>query len=215
VAVPPPHALGTFRPPASTLDYVRRPSHVPLSGPGGDVSERAVVSFIPGPPPMNMRSPSTIHPDGGSVFAAMKLAEDRDLVLELLVSGARAVARRVALFVVKRGGFVGWTCTPEFSDRASLQTVMIPASAPSVFTTAMNEGAFLGAIRADDVHAPLLRVMRTASRDVAISPVSVGGKTVLFVVADELGDTMIGTRRLDELTRACGEAFARIVRTRR
>jgi hypothetical protein len=30
-----------------------------------------------------------------------------------------------------------------------------------------------------------------------------------------LGDTMVGTRRHEELARAAGEAFSRIVRTRR
>jgi hypothetical protein len=35
------------------------------------------------------------------------------------------------------------------------------------------------------------------------------------ILADELGDTMISTRRLEELARAAGDAFSRIVRTRR
>jgi len=37
----------------------------------------------------------------------------------------------------------------------------------------------------------------------------------VVLVADELGDTMIATRRLEELAHAAGEAFARIVRMRR
>jgi hypothetical protein len=43
----------------------------------------------------------------------------------------------------------------------------------------------------------------------------VSGKTAAIILADELGDTMLGTRRLDELARAAGDAFGRIVRTRR
>ena len=42
-----------------------------------------------------------------------------------------------------------------------------------------------------------------------------GGKTAVIVMADELGDTMLATRRLEELARAAGDAFARIVRMRR
>jgi hypothetical protein len=57
--------------------------------------------------------------------------------------------------------------------------------------------------------------MRAASRDVAIVPVRVSGKAAVIVVADELEDTMIGTRRLEEVARAAGEAFARILRARR
>ena len=50
--------------------------------------------------------------------------------------------------------------------------------------------------------------------DVAAVPIRVSGKTAVVIVADELGDTMIGTRRLEELARQAGDAFARIVRTR-
>jgi len=41
------------------------------------------------------------------------------------------------------------------------------------------------------------------------------GKTAAMIVADELGDTMLATRRMQELARAAGEAFTRIVRMRR
>jgi hypothetical protein len=57
--------------------------------------------------------------------------------------------------------------------------------------------------------------MRGASRDVAVVPVRVVGKTAVVILADELGDTMIGTRRLEEIARAAGDAFARIVKNRR
>jgi hypothetical protein len=50
---------------------------------------------------------------------------------------------------------------------------------------------------------------------VAVVPVRVSGKTAVVLVADDLGDTMIATRRLEELALAAGEAFARIVRLRR
>jgi hypothetical protein len=151
----------------------------------------------------------------GGVLAALRNASSRDEVLELVLTGARMVALKVALFVVKRGGYLGWVGTPEFSDRSSLQSVLIPLEANSIFDRAVREDLYLGPIRHDEVHAPLLRVMRTPSRDVAAVPVRVSGKTAVVIVADELGDTMIGTRRLEELARAAGDAFGRIVRTRR
>jgi hypothetical protein len=57
--------------------------------------------------------------------------------------------------------------------------------------------------------------MRGATRDVAAVPIRVVGKTAVIILADELGDTMIGTRRLEEIARSAGDAFARIVKTRR
>jgi hypothetical protein len=116
---------------------------------------------------------------------------------------------------VKKGGYLGWLGTPEFADRTALQSVLIPLEASSIFDRAVREDLYLGPIRRDEIHAPLLRVMRNPSRDVAAVPIRVSGKTAVIILADELGDTMIGTRRLEELARAAGDAFARIVRTRR
>lgn len=196
--------------------------------------ERAVVheraraapdaSRIPGPPPLPSVAPqgtfAAFSPqmpvaDLGGIMAAIRAAGSRDEVLELVLSAARMLAHRVALFVVKRGGYLGWASTPEFADRASLQRVLVPLDAKSVFDEAVREGLYLGPIRHDEVHAPLLSVMRTATKDVALVPIRVSGKTAVVIVADELGDTMIATRHLEEVARAAGESFARIVRMRR
>lgn len=151
----------------------------------------------------------------GGILAALRNAGSRDEVLELVLTGARMVALKVALFVVKKGGYHGWVGTPEFAERSQLQSILIPLSAASIFDRAVREDLYLGPIRYDEIHAPLLRIMRNPSRDVAVVPIRVSGKTAVIIVADELGDTMSGTRRLEELAKAAGQAFARIVRTRR
>jgi hypothetical protein len=125
------------------------------------------------------------------------------------------VASKVALFVAKRGGYAGWACTPELGDRAALQSVVVPIDSGTVFDDAARDGLYLGPIRPGEMHGPMLGVMRGASRDVAVVPVRVSGKTAVMIVADDLGDTMLATRRLEELAQAAGEAFARIVRMRR
>lgn len=186
-------------------------------------------SFIPGPPPLpghalaqqaaqsaySAYAPQLPFADISGVLAALRTASSRDEVLELVLTGARTVALKVALFVVKKGGYLGWIGTPEFADRATLQSVLIPLDANSIFDRAVREDLYLGPIRHDEVHAPLLRALRSPTRDVAVVPIRVSGKTAVIIVADELGDTMIGTRRLEEIARAAGEAFVRIVRTRR
>ncbi len=188
---------------------------------------RPVGSFIPGPPPMPKTDTGpyaayaprpeehAVRADIGGILAALRIAQSRDDILELVLTGARTLARKVGLFVVKRGGYLGWSCTPELGDRSALQGVLVPLESQSVFDIAVQEGLYLGPIRNDDVHASLLHVMRGASRDVAVVPVRVVGKTAVVILADELGDTMIGTRRLEEIARAAGDAFARIVKNRR
>lgn len=186
--------------------------------------ESPAGSFIPGPPPMPGGTFAAFAPqvsderaraDIGGILAALRAAGSRDEVLELVLTGARIVALRVALFVVKRGGYLGWACTPEFAERAALQSILVPLESASVLDEAVREGLYLGPIRHDDVHASLLHVMRGASRDVAVVPIRVAGKTAVVLVADELGDTMLATRRLEELAHAAGEAFGRIVLMRR
>ena len=178
----------------------------------------AIPSFIPGPPPMPSTGAFSAHmpfADIGGILAALRAAGSRDEVLELVLTGARMVAFKVALFVVKRGGYLGWACTPEFGERGSLQSILVPLESPSVFDEATRDGLYLGPVRHDEVHAGLLHVMRGASRDVAVVPIRVSGKTAVVILADGLGDTMLATRRLEELAHAAGEAFARIVRMRR
>jgi hypothetical protein len=184
-------------------------------------SMQSMQSFIPGPPPnlgggpFAAYAPQMPFSDIGGIMAALRVAGSRDEVLELVLTGARMVAFKVALFVVKRGGFLGWACTPEFGDRTALQTVLVPLDQPSVFDQAVREGLYLGPIRHDENHAMLLHIMRSATRDVAVVPIRVSGRTAVVIVADELGDTMLATRRLEELARAAGDSFARIVRMRR
>jgi hypothetical protein len=178
-------------------------------------------SFIPGPPPVpGMGSYAAYAPqlpfaDVGSLLSALRGAGSRDEVLELVLTAARMLAVKVALFVVKRAGYLGWACTPEFGDRNAVQSVLVPLDAASVFDRAAREGLYLGPVRHDAIHASLLHAMRSVTRDVALVPIRVREKTAVIIVADELGDTMLATRRLEEIARAAGEAFTRILRTRR
>ncbi|AKV01038.1 FrgA [Labilithrix luteola] len=181
-------------------------------------------TFIPRPPAVpgtgafsaytNPEPPRPI-PDGGTVLAAIRNASTRDEILDLVLVGARAVALRIALFAVKRGAAVGWSCTPEFGDMGALPNVAVPLDGTTAFDTAARDDVFLGPIPYDEAHAPMLHVMHRASRDVAVIPIRVSGKPVMMIVADELGDTMLATRRIEELARAAGDAFARIVRAKR
>jgi uncharacterized protein YigA (DUF484 family) len=133
-------------------------------------------------------------------------------VLGALLSGVRAVARKVALFVLKKDVYVGWTCTPELGSVAAIRTVSIPLALPSIFSTAAAGSAYLGPLYRNDATSSLLDVMQKASRDVAIMPVRVQGRPVVLVLADDLGDTSLGTQRIEELARGAGDALARLVK---
>ncbi len=163
-------------------------------------------------PPSSL--PSFPFPDSSSVLAAIRSASSRDEILASLLLGVRSVARKAGLLVAKKDHFAGWMCNAELGDSSAFRLVQIPTVVPSIFTTAAAGQTYLGPLYRDRVSAPLLDVMGSTSRDVAVTPVRVLGKTAVLVVADDLGDTMLGTKSMEELARAAGEALARVVRRR-
>lgn len=163
------------------------------------------------PGPFSPFAPAAAFPDVAPIVELIRTARSRDEILELLLAGMRPVARRIAIFAAKRAEFQGFACNVEFGDVTALRGVRIAADAPSVLATAVATGAYLGRIPITASHAELLGVMGHATDDVAVVPVKVKGRAALVVVADELEDTMLATRRADELGRAAGESLARLL----
>jgi hypothetical protein len=150
--------------------------------------------------------------DGETILLRMRAARDRDALFGLLTLGAKNVARRIALFALKRDELVGWSCTPSFGDAGALRAVTIPVKFPSALSIAITNGHYLGPLYKSEAHDPILEIMGTASRDVAAYPVRVKGRAALVILADELGDTMLATRRLEELATVAGETLSRFMR---
>jgi hypothetical protein len=173
-----------------------------------------LFTSLPSRSPVAPNAPSPPFADVGAVLAAIRAAEDRDAVLGLVVLGVRSVARRIALFVVKKDAIVGWSCTPEFGDEGWLRALRISTTTPNMLTTALSGGVYLGPLLGS-VSGPLLRIMRTASHDVALAPIKVSDRPSVLILADELGDTLLATKRMEEIARAAGETLTRIVRTRK
>ena len=157
-----------------------------------------------GPPPLPFADPAT-------VLRALREATSRDEVVKQALRGMRQVARRIAVFVVKRDGFHGWACNVEFGDVEALRGVSIAHDQPSVLATATATSIYLGPIPPTPAHAALLAVMGAAGPDVAAIAVRAAGRPAMVLLADELGDTLTGTRRMDELARAIGEALGRLL----
>ncbi|MDI3286316.1 hypothetical protein [Polyangium sp. 15x6] len=199
VSVPPPAmslpmpAKGQVTAPAPTL--------------APDSEEEPQRQTFVGPPPLPF-------PDPSAILGALARAATRDEIVSLALGGAALFARRVALFAVKRDGFHGWTCNEDFGDEEALRALSIPHDVPSVFATATATSIYLGPVPETEAHAGLLAVMERASSDVAVVAVRVAGRPAAVLMVDDLGDTLTGTRRMDELARAVGEALARLLSAR-
>jgi hypothetical protein len=194
----------------------REPPRDAASGGGGGFGGASPIYSL-GPMPMRvMREPPNAPPqvfaDPAALLASVRAATARDELLQLLLVGMRAIARKAALFVVRRDAYVGWSCNPELGDEARLREVKIPLKLPSALATAAAGTTYLGPIYASEAHDALLAVMGSATGDVAITSVRVSGHAVVLMLADELVDTMIGTYRMEEIARAAGEVLSRILR---
>lgn len=184
-----------------------------------NTESKVLPSFIAGPPPKSLAPPPEALHDPlaniAGILTDLRAAASRDEVLELLLGGARMVARRVALFVVKRDGYLGWSCNREFGDRVAFQSVLLAPQESSVFEAAVRDGFYLGPLHAEPAHEPLLAVMNQASSHVAVVAVQIRGKTAAIVLADDLSDTLATIRELTELANTAGDALMHVVRLRR
>ncbi len=190
-----------------------------------EVDERARedIPLAPRVPPFADAPPSTERNADRLSTVAMALpdalaevreASTRDEILERLLTSAEHVADKVALFVVRRGGYLGWSCSAAFAPRDVFQEVLLPLDADNVFDRSVHDGPTLGPVPRDEAHAALWAAMKDASPDVAIVPVRVKDKAIVILLADSLVDTMLATRHLEELAAVAGEAFARLLRDR-
>lgn len=161
--------------------------------------------------PFSPRAPAAPFPDIQGVLEAMETAESRDEVIDCLIVGMATVARRVGVFAVKKGGFRGVACNTELGDPALFREIEISSDAPSVVGIAAKSGSYLGPMPETAPHESLRRFMKEASHEVASVLVRVAGRPAVVLFADELGDSMIATRRAEELGREAGQAFSRII----
>lgn len=173
-------------------------------------SEAAPTARGPFPPP---GSAGDLAPGADEI----RRAEDRDSILESLVAGLVHVVRRVAVFAVRPDAIVGWTCSAGFGNRDALRLIRWPASTRTVLKMALGAtGVTLVHLPRDQAHQPLTAALQPSpDREVALAPVRAGGKPVAVVLVAELGDALVATERLQELTRIAGESFERLLRDRR
>ncbi len=162
--------------------------------------------------PFSPRAPAPPFPDIAGMLAAMEAATTRDEVIDCLIVGMSTVARRVGVFAVRKGSFRGIACNAELGDASAFRGIEISTDAPSVLGIAVASGFYLGPLPMTAPHERLLALLKEASEEVAAVLVRVAGRPALVLLADQLGDTLVATRRAEELGLQASEAFSRILK---
>jgi len=190
-----------------------RPPAVPSVG----TPERKQDATVDASPPDTSRGPfspkAPVAPfaDIDAVIEAIDKAKTRDEVIDNLIAGLSTVATRVGAFAVKKKGFRGIACNAPLGESKMFRELELPTDAPTVLGIAASEGFYLGPLPETPPHEALLRFMKGTSGEVAAVLVSIAGRPAVVLFADALGDTMIATRRAEELGREASRAFSRIL----
>lgn len=207
---------------ASSVPQLRPPSERPIplvrrANDGVPVSSAAVQSLRSSTQrptgPFSMSAPRGPFPDPGPLFDAIRAAGSRDEIIDLLLNGLAMIAGRVGTFAVRKNEYQGWRCNEALAHIDSFREVKIPTAVPSILATAAAAGFYLGPLPPNGVHAELLGVMGGISSEVAVCPLRVEGKLAMLMFLDDIGDTMVATRRAEDLGRVAGEFLGRLVRT--
>jgi len=157
-------------------------------------------------------APEAAFDDAGPAIDAMGEATTPDEVMDALIHGMGAVARGVGLLAIRKGSFCGIKCNRKLCNPLEWRQLAVSVGKSTVFSEAMDANSYLGPVPDDPDHAPLLSLIGRTGGEVAVALVRVARRPVLLVLADDLSDALIATRRAEELTHAAGEELARILR---
>ncbi|MGH7438739.1 MAG: hypothetical protein ACRENE_23880, partial [Polyangiaceae bacterium] len=132
------------------------PTAVPDSEPTDVMNEAAHGPAEPEP-----ATPLRPQPLPVDAIAHLRTAADRDRIIELIVTGTRSIANKVAVLAVRRDTLVGWACSPELGEQAAFRKVSFSTETPTILTEVIDQGgAWLARFPEDPAHTPLLHVLK-------------------------------------------------------
>ena len=161
--------------------------------------------------PFSVRSSRERFADPGPVLAALQKATSRDELLDLMLNGLVMVSGKAAVLAAKKGEYRGVRASESLATNARFRDVSVPTEGPSIFATAALMGHYLGPVPNTQAHATLLALLGPDVGEVAVVPVRVEGVLALLTLQADLDDTMLATKRAEEVARAATEALTRIL----
>ncbi len=148
------------------------------------------------------------------MLAALERAVSPEEVLELCVSGLEPML--VVALTLRGSSFEARTGSAELGDLERIRRVRLPTSSASVLETAIHQGYYLGALPTTSAHDGLRDLLPPrADEEIYVAPITVSGRASVVLVAARMTQTIVASRRIDEIAGAAGAALERIVRNRK
>src|SRR6185436_19738336 len=145
---------------------------------------------------------------------ALKTASnDREALLDVVLTFGRRVFDFVAGFAVVRGSAYGWDARGE-GDAAAIRQMAIPLDAASVFrTVSLTRGSYVGPLPPDALSQHYLALLGRAPRTVFLWPVEVKSRLVAVFYGD-CAHRPMSQRKLSDFILFCQDlpsAFSELI----
>lgn len=159
---------------------VQQPSEAALSEPSVDVQEV--------PPPV-----------ATGLVDRLAAAEGRDDVADAVLDATAEHLQKAALFIVQSDRVIGWAARPEPAE--GFRKFSLPFKTASVFATLRNtDGFYAGPCPDLPGNREILKALSASGLpNVAVVPVTLRGKTVLFLFGEAAGSTPVNVTPLKRL----------------
>lgn len=160
------------------------------------------------PPERRSPRPSPI----GGTLAAVRASRERDEAVELACRGALTVCRAAVLLALRKGVLKGWDGAGADLRRDVVRNLWIPTNSPSAFREVVAHAEPYAGPHGTSAADGLFRAaVGSRGGTVVLMPVSVGGKVIAVLGADDVRYERVGVERIEILAHAIGEAFERII----
>ncbi len=178
-----------------------------------DVSMTPLSTRIPRPvasdPPSASFAPSEPASDPNLDLADLRRADSRDAAVEAACRACLTIARGVAFLALRKGVFRGWDGAGENVTSASIRSLWVPASNPSILNEVLHSGtAFRGPYGETAADHLFRAAFGNRGREVVAAPVLIGSRMVGVLCAN---DPVAETPRFERVAEALGHAFERLI----
>lgn len=162
--------------------------------------------------PPRSADPADSLPDVGPALAAMRAAPNRDEAVRVCCDAALPACRCAVFLALKRNVLQGRYVVGGGLSPESICNVWIPVTSASIFREAITKGTPhfgpYGSTAADGIYKAAIGAV---GGDALVQPVSVTGKPIAVLCADDLRCGARGRQRLEALALALGDAFERLI----
>ncbi len=160
------------------------------------------------PVPSSLAAPEVVNPD----LTELGRVTTRDDVVRAGCEACLAAARAAAFLALRKGVFRGWDGAGGDITSASIRSLWVPATNPSVLNDVVHSGEVFRGPFGQTAADHLLRAALGSGREIVIAPVLIGNRIGGLLCATDPGSD---STPIEAVAEAMGRAFQRVIVTQK